>query len=147
MARRFGGEKVSHTTAIVSDVCPTRTDIVVAQDGFIISLAQVIAVNQTSEVKGITLYDGGTQITPSIPIGGSGTLIWDNPGGGQLELTRGSGLEACLDTTGSMEVTVYYVYHDDQDPITKEEARTATYIPSNATATRTPNDSGGQSKT
>lgn len=63
-----------------------------------------------------------------------------------LEMPLGSGIE--FEVTGSDgSVTLYYVPYDSTPPITKEAARLATYIPSNATATRTPNLFGDQAQT
>jgi hypothetical protein len=64
----------------------------------------------------------GAPIGPQLPIGASGIVIWDAPGG-QFNLGIGSGLQASLLSSGDVEVAAYYVKYDEQAPITKEQAR------------------------
>ncbi len=142
-ARRTGTRRA---TQIVTAVCPAKTTIVVPPVGHSISLVQVIAVNLGADTRAITLYDDSTKLAPQFAIGASGTLFWDEVAGQQYELTTGSGLTACLDIAGSVEVTAFYVLHDNSAGITKSAARGATYVASlvSPRATRKPNIFGGQ---
>ena len=145
MARRFGTEKVSRAIVTVSSVCPTKTDVVPAQAGFAYNLKQIVATNNNLTAVGLKICEGNDVLLPTVVLPASGTLFWDVPGGGEMELAIGSGITACVIASGtSVQVAAYYVPHDENAGITKEAARTATYIPSNATATRIPNFFGDQ---
>jgi len=118
---------VRREIVIVSGVCPTKTNIVVPDSGFSVSLVQLQAANLTGDLNAITLFEGETQLNPQIALGASGTFFWDIPGGEQLELLPSSGLTACLDSTGLVEVAAYYILWDNRPGITKEAARATTY--------------------
>ena len=143
--RRSSSEYVTTTTANITSGLSAFDVIIPAQSGMIIGLNQIIVSNQLGAANAITLYDYVTPITPTMALGGSGTLIIDGWGGGQLELTKGSGLFGVSNIVGDIEVTVYYVLHDKRTPITKAQARTASYQ-ATTTATRTPNRAGNQSE-
>lgn len=145
--------KVRVATATVTDVHPTYTDIVAAQSGYAVSVLQLFASNRDAQSQSIAFYDETTKITPSIVVGSSGLFSWDSPANVQLELVASSGLRASISDvivapTNGFEVTAYYLLFDDRTPISKEAARAATYIASQAqnAVTRTPNRFGGQSE-
>ena len=142
MARRFGTEKVSKSLATVTTVDPTKTDIVAADPDAIFGLKGLIATNLGATSVVFNLCEGDDPVAPPVVLPASGTWSWDTPAG--LELAPGSGLTASLGSAGSVDVMAYYTAYDNSTPITKEQARAATYIPSNATATRTPDFFGGQ---
>ena len=146
MARRFGSEKISKELVTVSIVCPTKTDIVAGQQYFIFAPKQIIATNTGLTSVGIKFCEGNDALTPTIVISGSGTYQWDIPTGMDLELATGSGLTACLTSAGTVDVAAFYVSYDRTPGITKEDARNATFIASQATAIRTPNEFGNQTK-
>lgn len=146
MARRSTTEKISREIVTVTGICPTKTDIVAAQVGFAYGLKQIIATNNNGVIVGLNICEGNDAIMPTIVLPGSGTFLWDIPGGGGLELAVGSGITACLTSTGSVEFAAYFTPYDERAGITKEEARTATFISSNATAIRTPNQFGNQTQ-
>lgn len=130
MARRFGTENVLITNTTVTSISGALDTIIPAQSGWIIGINQIIASNQLNEARSIIFYDGLSRITPNMTLGSSGTVIIDEFGGDQLELSKGSGLFANNNSTSSnIQVTVYYVLHDERTPITKSAARTATYTP------------------
>jgi len=122
--RRTG---INVATATVTGVCPGKSAIVIPGSGFSIGLVQVIAANLDGGNRALSLYEDISPIAPQFTLGASGTLFWDSPGGEQLELSAGSGLYGCLDVAGSVDVTAYYVLHDNRTPITKVQARTNTY--------------------
>lgn len=137
--------KINRIVTTITGITPT--DIIAAQSGFSIGLTNVQITNRVNYPIEVTLYEEGDKILPSIPLGASGTYLWENPAGEQLELGIGSGLQASVSFSGeSAEIGVLYVLHDETTPISKEQARSATFIASNATATRTPNQAGNQSK-
>lgn len=139
----LGARKIN---AQVTGVCPSKTEIIAAASGYSINLLQVVAANLEAGTRAITFYEGETEIAPQYAIGGSGTLFWDEVGGEQYKMPEGSGLFACLDVAGQVDATVYYRLIDDRAGITKEAARSATYIASLASpkAIRTPNRRGNQ---
>lgn len=127
----------------VSGVYPNFQSVIAPQTDRIVTLVEMIAVNQQGGILPIQLYDGWTAITPSIPVAASGTFFWQAPDGGRLDLTSGSGFNVALNGTGAMDITAYYILYDDSAPITKSAARTASYTP---TVTRTPNRIGDQAE-
>jgi len=147
MARRYGTEKITRAIVTVTSTCPTKTNVVAAQAGFALGLKQIVATNLTLVPVGLNICEGNDPIIPPIALPASGTFIWDVPGGGDFELAIGSGITACLDVPGSVSVAAFYTPYDETAGITKEDARTATFIASNATtATRTPNRFGDQAE-
>jgi len=138
--------KIYTASATVSGVCPTKTEILPATSGYRATIKQIVGASKVGYVAALNLSQGDTPIAPQFTLGASGTLIWDNLGGGQgLPLEVGSGIFGCLDIPGEVDVTIYYEWEDQTTPITKEQARTASY--NNVTVIRTPNRFGGQSKT
>jgi len=137
---------INTAIATVNTVFPTGTVIIPAASGFAPILTQILAVNQESGVRVLTLRDNGTMIGSSIPVPGSGTVIWDNIGGpGGLRLTMGSGLNGYLDVAGDVSVTAYYKLDDGRQPTLKYIARQQTYIPFGTDAAiHTPNRFGNQ---
>lgn len=132
----------------VSTVAVTGTSvtaIVPAASGYIYTLTGLTAVNTAATTNGITIFNGDQSITPPIYLGGSGTYIWDFPGGGNLQMARSSGVGAALTSPGTMSVTAYYTIDDERTPISKEQARAATFA--NAQTTRNPNWFGDQQLT
>lgn len=142
-AKRMG---VRTELVTVTGVCPSKQALVVPPSGHAISLTQVIAGNLGGASRAITFYDGNTQIAPQFTIGASGALFWEEIAGQQFELSANSGLNACLDAAGMVDVSVFYVLHDISPGITKGVARAATYVASLASprATRRPNIRGAQ---
>ena len=139
----FHKTKVNKEVVTVSGVCPTKTTIVAAQSGYRIKLNQIVGGNLLDSVRAITFWEGETQLAPRIVLGSSGTMIWDGIGGKDgLKLERGSGIYACLDGTGQVDVTAYYVLFDERQPLSKEAYRANTY--NNVTVTRRPNVRGSQ---
>lgn len=138
--------KINREIATISSVTPT--DVVAAQSGYSIGITQAFVVNRANYPIEVTLYEESEKIIPSIPLGASGTMIWDSPGGAQLELITGSGIKATVsDAAASAEIEIMYVLHDERAPISKESARQVTFVASNVTtAVRTPNRFGGQAQ-
>ena len=143
MARRFGTEKVSIANSNVTSGSGTLDVIIPAQDGVIIGINQLIASNQAGSINTIRFYDGATPITPNMALGASGTLILDDVGGSQLELSTGSGLFGSSDLAGLIQTTIYYVSHDESAGITQVASRAASLSP---ITTRAPNSFGGQTE-
>lgn len=137
MPRRFGSEHVSIANATLTSGSGILDVIIAPQTNKIIGINQFIVSNQLNQLTDVTLYDGASKITPEIPVGGSGTIILDEFGGNQLELSLGSGLYGTLNITGEAQITVYYVLHDLTPPSNKDTYRAATYNTS-PKATRTP---------
>jgi len=129
---------------VVTGVCPDKQVVLAAQSGFVYDIPQIIAVNNEAGVRAITFYDSaGNQLASSIPLPASGTFIWDTPNR-HLPLPWSSGLDACLDIAGSVEVTAFFYLDDQRTPITKDVARFATF--SNITITRAPTRFGTQAE-
>lgn len=121
--------------------------IIAAQSGMAIAVTQLIATNQLNQITAIRLYDGNTAITPLIALGASGTLILDEVGGEQLELSVGSGLFGSNNFAGNTQVTAYYMLHDERTPRKKSTARATSFSAvsvGNNNITRTPNRFGNQ---
>jgi hypothetical protein len=118
---------VNVTGVILEEVIP-------AASGFRTSITQLIASNQ-STLNSFTLYEGDTQLTPTIGVGTSGTLFIDDFGGVQYELATSSGLNANLGfPSGDFQVQVFYLQHDERPPITNSAARAFSH--SNVTVSR-----------
>lgn len=127
---RFGNLRVN---VMATGVTPTRQEVIAAQTGFRNSILAIEAANQTG-ANAITFYEGETKLTPTVYIPGSGTLFNDDFGGAQYELATGSGLNVSLESTGQIDVLVFYLLHDESAPITKSTARANTL--SNITTSR-----------
>lgn len=144
MPNFYTRQKINTHIGSVTGVCPTQDTVLAGQSGISYGVTQMMVANLDGITNSVKLYsEGGQQITPQITLGASGTFIWDVPGGEQLELGIGSGLNACLGSSGSsgMEVAVYYVRHDERNP----DWRGTAIIPAK-NVTRAPNRFGGQSK-
>lgn len=131
-------------TVTVSGVAPNGfTAIIPPASGYQYGITNLVAANLESDTRAITFYEQTTsKLTPQIALGASGTLIWDKPGQGPVELGIGSGLYGQMKTSGNVEVTAYYYMHDERTPITKSSARASTYT--GRTVTRLPNIAGNQ---
>lgn len=127
--KRIGIQKSLTTATGVGN-----TTLVAAASGYTYGITQILVTNRGANNNIVALYDGLDKLTPSIPVAASGTLILDDFGGSQLELTRSSGLNINLTSAGDFEVLTMYLRHDDRDPITKAAARAATYT--NVTVSR-----------
>lgn len=140
--------KIRIANAVVTVALSSAHDVIIpAQSGMAIAVTQLIASNQLNQLSAIRLYNGDTAITPLIALGASGTLILDEVGGEQLELSVGSGLFGSNNFVGNTQVTVYYVLHDERTPREKSLARAATLVSiGDNNITRTPNRFGGQSE-
>ncbi len=141
--------KVRTAIATVTSVSGALDEVIAAQSRQAIGIVQLIASNQLAGVRDIAFYDGSTRLTPFMALGASGTLILDEVGGEQLELSIGSGLFASSSAVGSdTQVSVYYVLHDESIPITKSAARAASLQPigRHGSVRRTPNRIGGQTE-
>jgi hypothetical protein len=146
MARRSGTEKLTKTIVSVTSTCPTKTDLAAPVVGAVYSPRQLVCTNMGTGGVGLNICEGDTPLLPTVVIAGSGTFVWTPSELGDLELAIGSGLTACLTVPGTVDIASYFVQYDESAGITKEAARNATYVPSNATAIRTPNHFGGQAK-
>lgn len=141
-------EKITVTSVItvsgipVSGSFPSFESLIAPQANTIVSLVEMTAVNQQPGILPIRLYNGWDAITPDIPVAASGTFFWQAPDG-RFDLAANSGFNVALNGTGAMDITVYYVLHDNTPPITKSAARLASLTP---TATRTPNIVGEQTE-
>lgn len=134
------------TTSVTALTASGVYDVIItAASGYQYELTQITAVNQQGATREITLYDGWTEIMPGIPLGASGTVILGNQDLGNLDgglLTASSGLRASIDVDGTIDLTVYYVTHDERTPIAKYTARWNSY--NDAQVIRTPNRRGEQ---
>jgi len=139
--------KVRIANATITAVSGSLDEIIAPSDGYAISITQVFASNQLNAIYNVIFYDGLEPITPFIPLGASGTMIWDKIGGEQLELSIGSGLYGSSSYACETQITVYYVLHDESTPITKDEARAASLVDvGRPAAIRTPNIRGEQTE-
>ena len=139
--------KVRIANATITAISGAHDEIIAPASGYSISLVQMIASNQLNAIYNVVLYDGLEPITPLIPLGASGTMILDEIGGEQLELTVSSGLYGSSSYACNTQVTVYYVLHDERTPTSKNTARFASMVPiGRASAIRMPNIVGEQSE-
>lgn len=138
--------KILIANAVVTVALSGAHDVIIAaQSGMAIAVTQLFASNQRNQLSAIRFYDGDTSLTPLVPLGASGTLILDEAGGEQLELSVGSGLFGSNNFAGNTQVTAYYMLHDERTPREKSLARAATTVAiGNNNITRTPNRFGNQ---
>jgi hypothetical protein len=138
---RFNEKRI---TVIVSGVAPNGfTEILAPASGYQYAITNLLAANLETDTRAINFYEQRTsKLCPQIALGASGTLIWDKPGQGPVDLGIGSGLYGQMKTSGSVEVTAYYYQFDERTPITKAAARAASYT--GKTITRVPNVAGNQ---
>jgi hypothetical protein len=122
--------------ALVTITGTSPTAVIAAQSGYAPEIIQILLHENNGGVRNVTLREETTRMA-TITLGGSGTVIWDMPGLGE-PLHAGSGLFAHLDQSGSVDVMVRYVLHDNRTPT---NLNPATYVPS---VTRTPNFFGNQ---
>lgn len=122
--------------ALVTITGTSPQAVIAAQSGYAPELIQILVHENNGGLRNVTLREETTRLY-TFSLGGSGTIIWDMPGLGE-PLHAGSGLFAHLDTTGSVDVMVRYVLHDERTPV---NINPATYVPS---VTRTPNAFGHQ---
>jgi hypothetical protein len=137
---RFGAK-----TALVTVSGPTPQVVIPAQSGFINRVLSIQATNQTNEVVGVSFFDNATKILPTTFVGPSGTYLNNEPKGGQLYLTRSSGLNVTVAGGGPVEVEASYLCIDEREPLSKAAYRAATYVPPGTyNAVRRPNRRGQQ---
>lgn len=146
MARRSGTEKVSRYITTVTAASPATSDVVPATAGYVIAPKEIIATNTGDTPIGLYLYEESTLLHPVVVIASSGSYTWSVASIGGVELATGSGIKASLSESGTVDLVTYYVSYDESGGITKSDARAATFVASNATAIRAPNEFGQQAK-
>lgn len=109
--------------------------IIAAQSGYSISIVQTVIHERNGNFRLLSINEDAG-LYDAIPIGPSGTIIWDYAD--QEELLPGSGVSAYLDTAGRVDVMLRYVVHDNRTPT---NLNPLTYRPRTI---RTPNVLGGQ---
>lgn len=125
---------------ITADVTSTSvTNVIPAVAGLQYMLVGLFATNNEDVTNSIKVFKGDQSITPDMPIGASGTFIWDAPGDGQFTGAIGSGIGVALGNTGDFTVSAHYIVIDKSTPITKDAARAASLRP---ITTRTPDAFG-----
>jgi hypothetical protein len=129
--RRRAG--IKRASASITGTAPQT--IIVAQSGYSISIVQSVIHERAGNFRLLTVQENSTTYD-AIPMGPSGTIIWDYAD--QEELTPGSGVSAYLDIAGRVDVMIRYVLHDNRTPT---NLNPLTYRPR---TTRTPNSFGGQ---
>jgi len=138
----MSSRKINRTLTNVTGLAPSLTTLVPAQSGFQVEPTKIVISNQLATLVDVQLYEETSEIY-SIVLGGSGTFVDDKPGGAGYRLARSSGLFSALDNSGSVNITVFYVNHDDRQGIQKHTARFNSLNPT-PKAIRRPNSFGNQ---
>lgn len=140
--RRFPTENIEKAGPVNITATAGSFDSVLAGDAdTVYHPVQAIIKNNSASTETISIYEETALIT-SISVAAGLTEIWEIPHG--TTLTAGSGVSANISASNA-DVTLCYVIHDATTPITKSDARAASYL--SVTTIRTPNEFGEQSKT
>jgi len=138
--------KVNRTIVTVSGLTPQV--VVSATSGVTVNIVDIQLKNNQNYAIDVGVYEESTLVTPTVPLGPSGTYLAEDLGlGFGLRLTDGSGVKATAGPVGTADVMIAWTPFDVSQPRTKGQYRRATFdATSTTTAIRRPTRSGSQSE-